>query len=468
MTMKKFVVVLAVAAMSCIGAAAFAADVTVSGSLDIRSRDFTNTKADPSDFIGDNGTTRDTQERVRLTVDAKAGDDVKGRISVENDWDEWGRLEAPQGNGQSTTKDWGGNNGTGVAKPVQLDVREAWINFNVPGVPLNVNVGHQLLQLGNGWFLRNMKYGDDAWVVANVTGGNTAAFVDIKVSEGDAGKADDVDAYALLDVLKLNDALTVGADLSMVKDRKNAVGLAKNPIPSTATPETQLYNLGLNLNGKFGPLGIKAEADLQAGKAKDANLVTAPSLGGPSGDAKFKGNQVVLQGAFAMDPLTFNLGAGRGTGAKLNQNDYNQFVNFMDADQHYTFLYEYKVSTAAGKTHTGFANTTGLNLGAMVAAAKGLNVGVDLWYLQAVQAVALNKAVQADGTTPATSRKLGTEVDVKVNWQMYDNLSWNWTLGYFKPGEAYDSPATGPGTVVGQTVSADKVMGAQGVLTFKF
>ncbi len=464
MMMKKLVVVLSVAALTCFSAAAFAADVTVSGSLDIRSRDFMNTKADPSDFTGDNGTTRDTQERVRLTVDAKAGNDVKGRISIENDWDDWGRLEAPQGNGQTTTKDWGGNNGTGSAKPVSLDVREAWINFNLPGLPINVNAGHQLLQLGNGWFLRNMKYGDDAWVVANVTGGNTAAFADIKVGEGDPGKADDVDAYALLDVLKLNDAVTVGADLSLVKDRKNAIGLAKNPIPSTATPETQIYNLGLNLNGKFGPLGLKAEADLQAGKAKDANLVTNPSLGGPSGDAKFKGNQVVIEGKVAMDPATINFTAGRGTGAKLNQNDYSQFVNFMDADPHYSFLYEYKVSTAAGKTHTGFANTTALNVGAMVAAAKGLNVGVDLWYLQAVQAVALNKAVLSDGATPATSRKLGAEVDVKVNWQMYDNLSWNWTLGYFKPGEAYDSPTA----VAGVNTSADKVMGAQGVLTFKF
>ncbi len=460
--MKKFVVAFAVAAISCISAAAFAADISVSGSIDIRSRDFDNTKALPSGSAATaDGTTRDTQERVRLNIDAKAGDDVKGRISIENDWDTWGRLEAPQGNGQSTTKDWGGNNGTGLAKPVQLDVREAWINFNIPGVPVNVTAGHQLLQLGNGWFLRNMKYGDDAWVVANVTGDNTAAFVDIKVSEGDAGKADDVDAYALLDVLKLNDAMTIGAGFSMVKDRKNAIGLAKNPLPATDTPETKLYNLGLNLNGKFGPLGLKAEADLQAGKAADANLLTTPV---PSGDAKFKGNQVVIEGKVAMDPVTINFTAARGTGSKLNQNDYNQFVNFMDADPHYSFLYEYKVSTAAGKTHTGFANTAALNVGATMVATKGLNVGVDLWYLQAVQAVALNKAVQADGTTSATSRKLGTEVDVKVNWQMYDNLSWNWTLGYFKPGEAYDSPTA----VAGMNTRADKVIGAQGVLSFKF
>jgi hypothetical protein len=182
--MKKFVVLLVVVAISCFSAAAFAADIAVSGSIDIRSRDFHNlnmTDDLPADVSGDQV---DTQQRVRLTVDAKAGD-VKGRISIENDWDEWGRLEAPQANGTST-----GNAGF-------LDLREAWINFNLPGIPVNVNVGHQLLQLGNGWFLRNMKYGDDAWVVANVTGANTVAFVDIKAFEGNTFNADDIDGCAL-------------------------------------------------------------------------------------------------------------------------------------------------------------------------------------------------------------------------------------------------------------------------------
>ena len=64
-----------------------------------------------------------------------------------------------------------------------MGVREAWVNFNLPGVPVNVNAGHQLLSLGNGWFFRSMKYGSDAWVLANVTGNNTAAVVNVKFAE---------------------------------------------------------------------------------------------------------------------------------------------------------------------------------------------------------------------------------------------------------------------------------------------
>jgi hypothetical protein len=453
--MKKFVVLLVVVAISCFSAAAYAADIAVSGSIDIRSRDFENTGAVTKETANAD---RDTQERVRLTVDAKAGD-VKGRITIENDWDTWGRLETPMANGAQKT--------TGVNEGGFLDLREAWINFNIPGIPVNVNAGHQLLQLGNGWFLRNMKYGDDAWVVANVTGANTVAFVDIKVSEGEIGAADDVDGYALLDVFKLSDTMTVGADLTQVKDRKAALDTAPFLLGRAAPgafKKITLDNLGLNFNGVLGPLNLKAEIDYQFGKAEAV-------AGGT--DSKFKGNQIVIQGNIPVDPVTINFTVARGTGDKEGDTDTKQLVSILDADQHYTFLYEYKVKTAAlnvpsiaagtDELHTGFANTTALNVGGKVAVAKSLTVGADLWYLTATEAVALNGALAAPGVF-STSKKLGYEVDLALNWQLADALSWNWEFGYFKPGAAYDVPTA----VAGVNESADKVLGAQGVLSFKF
>jgi hypothetical protein len=457
--MKKLVVLLVVVALTCISAMAFAADITVGGQFDIRGRDFVNTSAGPSNpaLPDANGTTRDTQERVRLDVNVKAGDDVKAKLEIENDWDTWGRLEEAQGDNNAVSIANGANN----KRNNFLDLREAWVSFNLPGLPLNVTGGHQLLQLGNGWFLRNMKYGDDAWVVANVTGANTAAFVDIKAAEVNVAKADDVDAYAFLDMLKLGDGLVVGVDFALAKDRKNALGFAQHPVPATAAPETNLYNLGVNLNGKFGPVALKAEVDQQFGKVKNANLISGATGTWDSGDAKTKGSQIVVQGNVAMDPMTINFTVARGSGAKANQTDYNQFVNFLDKDQHYTFLYEYKVKSAAGGTNTGFTNTTALSAGVSAALAKSLVLSADFWLLRATQAVALNGATDLAGNA-ATSRKLGTEIDMKVNWQMYENLSWNWSFGYFKAGEAYDT------MVNGTPASADKVFGVQNVITLKF
>jgi len=446
--MKKFVVLLVVVALSCLGTAAFAADIAVSGSIDIRSRDFNDLNLNDDAPAADAGNTRDTQERVRLTIDAKAGD-VKGRISIENDWDTFGRLEQKQADNSTLTGEYN-TTGGGLNHSI-LDLREAWINFNLPGIPVNVNVGHQLLQLGNGWFLRNMKYGDDAWVVANVTGANTAAFVDIKAYEGSSAQADDIDGYALLDVFKISDTMAAGIDLTSVNDRR-----ATLVAPAGSGASMNLQNVGLNFNGVLGPVNLKAEIDYQMGKIKT-----------PAGDTKFKGNQIVLQGNMAMDPVTVNFTAARGSGNEATDTDYNEMVTILDADQHYTLLYEYKIPTAgsnvvgaavgpagAGEVHTGFANTTALSVGASFAASKSLNVGVDLWWLQSTEDI-INDAGE-------TTNDLGKEIDAHINWAMYDNLSWNWQVGYFMPGDAYK------GMVAGVETNQDAATGIQGVLSFKF
>lgn len=456
--MKKFVVLLVVVAISCLGTAAFAADIAVSGSIDIRSRDFNDLKLNKDAPAETAGNTRDTQERVRLTIDAKAGD-VKGRISIENDWDTWGRLESKQADGSTST---GESTINGIGQSI-LDLREAWINFNLPGIPVNVNVGHQLLQLGNGWFLRNMKYGDDAWVVANVTGANTVAFVDIKALEStlssspptnpSSASADDIDGYALLDVFKLSDTATVGIDLTSVNDRRATL---LGPAPDKSL---NLQNVGLNFNGMLGPVNLKAELDFQMGKVENIS---------PGNDSKFKGNQIVIQGTIPVDPVTINFTLARGSGSKVGDTDQKEMVTILDADQHYTFLYEYKIGTPGGfnpasvgvnasKAHTGFQNTTALSVGVSAQASKSLNVGVDLWYLQATEDVTTTTAT---GTT--TSNKLGSEIDAHLNWAMYDNLSWNWQVGYFKPGDAYKN------VVAGVETGKDAATGIQGVLSFKF
>ena len=69
----------------------------------------------------------------------------------------------------------------------------------------------------------------DAWVVANQTGNNTVAFVNVKVVEGTLQHADDIDAYVLLDVFKLSDTLTVGVDLTKILDRRSAIALPAVP-----------------------------------------------------------------------------------------------------------------------------------------------------------------------------------------------------------------------------------------------
>lgn len=437
--MKKFLALLAVVAMvGLLSSLAFAADVSVGGSIDIRSRDFRDLTLDKN--VGSKDTV-DTQERIRLNVNVKS-DNVKAKVSIENDWDTWGRFETPQGNAAVGGTDSIGGPIDAKTDAGRLDLREAWVSFDLPFAPVNVTGGHQLLQLGNGWWFRSMKYGSDAWVVANVTGPNTAAFVNVKIAEGTVSQNDDTDAYVLLDVFKINENMSAGIDITYADDRRNALGFG-NTLLTTSTEDTKATNVGLNFNGKLGPVALKAEVDVQDGKAK-------------GNDAKFKGNQIVVQGNVPLDPITINFTLARGSGKKATDNDYKQYVNFLDADQHYTLLYEYKIGNPgciAGPNtsgvHAGFCNTTAISAGVMANVAKSLAVGVDVWQL-----IATEKIANVNGD----SDKIGMEVDAKVNWKLYDNLSWNWTLGYFKPDSALKTPA---GTT-------DAATGVQGVLSYQF
>jgi hypothetical protein len=422
--MKKFyVVLLVVIAMVFVSSIALAMDVTVGGSVQIRSRNFNTMNFDKDAKLNQ----VDTQERVIMDISAKS-DNVKGKISLWNDFEDWGRLETNQGNGfgssTSTAVVSNTSNTTQGTTAGHFGFKEAWLSFDLPGIPLNVTAGHQYLQLGNGWFLQNKHFGSDAWVVANVTGPNTLAFVNIKVAEGSAAIAsDDADAYALLDVFKINEDMSVGFDFADVRVR----------------PTIELQNFSLNFNGKFGIVKLMAQGDIQSGK-----------ITGGLTEPKFKGYEVVFQGNVGMDPVTINFLLAQGSGSKATDTDVKAYVNFLDINPRYTFLYEYKLPGAGGAVHQGFTNTTAASLGAMFAASKSLGIGLDFYWLQATEKITNGVGEE--------SNELGYELDAKLNWKLYDNLSWNWDFGYFKPGKAFKTSA-------GKT---DAAMGAQGILALKF
>jgi hypothetical protein len=319
-----------------------------------------------------------------------------------------------------------------------IGIREAWLLFPVADTGFSIKGGHQLLQLGNGLFFRSQHFGSDAWVLFRDDGPNHLGLVDVKVAEGATNKSDDVDGYAFIDTFKFSDAAKVGFDFTAVNDRKNALGF------SGGTNETQAQNIGLNFAGKVGPVNLKAQADFQMGKAKQANL------NGSGADANFKGTELWVRGDVTMDPVAVNFTLAQGSGPKVNQKDYNQFVTFLDIDPHYTFLYEYKIAGACGLKNQGFCNTTALNAGAKFAATKNLSIGADLWILQATEKVASKKTGAAAG---ATSSDLGMELDVKISWKLGDSLVWNWDLGYLAPGDGLGN---------------DAAMGAQGILAYTF
>lgn len=437
--MKKIFATLVVLTMVCMSSMAFAADVTMGGTMEIMSRDYQNLDLNKDT----NGAATDspvyTLERVRIDLNAKAGD-VKGKITLENDFDTWGRFEANQGKTAISTTVTP-TTYTSTTKASSLGIREAWMLFPVADTGVFIKGGHMNLALGQGQFFSSMRYGSDAWVAYKDIDTLHVGFVNVKIGEGNNGRNDDdTDAYVLVATNKFGDAVA-GLDLTVLKDRANALGF------NTAAHDTNLQNLGLNYKGNLGPVALKAELDLQMGTAKGIDAA------GDGTSRKFKGNLLYVNGAVDMNPVTVNFTVARGTGDKAGGADYDGFKNFIDTNGHYTLMYEYMIPTASGSKNKGFVNTTALSAGAMFAATKNVKVGADLWVLQATEKTNLS--------TGELSNDAGTEIDAKIQWKLADNVQWNWVIGYFMPGGIYKSAPAADGSQTGK----DAATGIQGLLT---
>ncbi len=454
--MKKFLVIIAVLALTMQGflfskpqpaeaseklfppvSAGGRAEVTMDGSIEILMRSFKNTN-DWNDAKTSSGDYQNTYERIRIGVNAK-NEGVKGRIQMETDWDEWGNGATGLTTGITTTAT--PNPGFETRPTNNFYVREGWLDFNLGLGTAHVKVGRQFLQLGNGWFLRSNKYGSDAWLVG-LPGKNTVAFVNIKASEGNSTLADDTDAYALLDVFQIDDKNTVGAYIARAYDRRGT--WTNNALTGGGAIKTTLDNIGLHYSGQVGPVKLAAEVDVQMGEIEFAGS-----------KVDLEGNQFVLQASVPMAALTINATLASGSGDDgTTGSKYEGFLPFLDKDPHYTLVYEYQMATAAGiatnNKNSGFANTQAISLGAMYKISKMFTVGADVWMLSA------NEKVNRNGG--AASDDLGTEIDVKVNATIADNLTWNTTIGMFKTGDAYKSAAG----------KADDVTAIQSSLSYKF
>ena len=441
--MKKFLVIAVVLATVCLSTVAFALDVTVNGEAAVRSRWFQNFGLNSGNSGAQQPNTNDayTQTRYLLDVNVK-GDGVKGKLSIWNDFSNWGRGTAVDTQGGYNT------NALAYDSPA---IREGWIDFTIPNMPVSVKAGRMLFQLGNGWFVRSNYGGVDAWVVTIPIDKNAIVLMDAKLNEGTTSIAtDDIDLYSGVGIFKVGDMTVIGA-LSYLNDR---AGVALANARPAANSQANLMNLGIYVNGKVGPADLKVELDGQNG--------SSDAVGGR---VQYDGYQGVVQVAVPVGAVTVNATAAYGSGdnstairggASSTNPTGDGYVNSLDRSQHYTLIYEYRIAGANGNLFCGFANTTALEAGLMAKVSKSVEVGADFWWLQATQPINVSPAGGTNGGS--ASHDLGYEIDAKVNWTIYPNLTWNWQIGYFQPGNAYQTAAG----------LADVAYGTQGVLSLKF
>ncbi|MCG2709516.1 MAG: alginate export family protein [Thermodesulfovibrionales bacterium] len=398
-----------------------ATQVTLGGELRFRG-EIKDNVADFNDAASDISDTSAYDGRVRIRFQADVSKNTQGVIHLES------------GSNTTDTYTWGsadsdgkGIYGEGNAKRGTLAILEAWIQHKTDalGIPAGLKVGHMPLKLGQGLFLDHSNFGDDAIVVfMDPTKELHIGLLTAKFTEGTAGSPDDTDAYVALFAYKGKD-FNVSGDVTYLDDQDyNAKGL-------------HLMNYGLRADTKVGPLGLKADVELQDGKSK-------PDTGA---DTKYKGYAYLLGvdykiGGYTLD-LEYALGSGDGDSG---DNKVGTFVTAQGSKpQHYTYVYEYRTRTAgvtapstgatSGNAHTGLANTTYYKLGLKGDLTKDLNLVANYYILRAT------KEVSTSGTY--NSKKIGQELDAKVTYKIDKNLVYFVEGGYLWAGDFYKNITTG-------------------------
>lgn len=496
--------------------------LTLSGSVRVRGELQDNTR-DQDKTNSDRYAAYDS--RVRIKLKAQTSKNTYGVIELETGLESWTDEKDNDYDyffSKSDGYTWGvgGTGATGLykkgnVKPSYLWIRQAYIAHQgkALGMLTGIKAGHMLLALGNGLFFDHSKFGDDAIVlwseIPETTG--EVSFAMVKLAEGNTragsagtsggpgdAEADDANAYVLTVALP-GDVFTLSGDITYLDDQDFS-----NSIPPSGVDSEGLHFWNFGLRGHVNllddALTLKGDVEIQTGKAKMNYFPLPPDNPLVPTEREFGGYAWLVGADFDLnDMIDLNAEVAYGSGDKCNYDlpnadpmcggvdsgpKYEGFVTTLGGSQHYTYVYDYRVTSAAGARGTGLANTWYINVGGTVAATSDLTIGAEVYFLTASKAVAINGAMNADSTLN-TSKKIGTEIDAKLTYQIEKNLVYYVEGGYFFASDAYDIPQVctvligcGPpatpldipmGTMVpGQNVSPDNAYALRNGLLLSF
>lgn len=353
--------------------------------------------------------------RVRIHLNAYVTDNTMGRVQLESgssdatDTYRWGCDGAHDNSGVYS--------GGGNCKKGELRILEAWIQHEFTSAPLGFKVGHMPIILGRGLFVNHTRFGDDALDVYMKPADNiTIDLVDIKHSEGVTSNADDeTDSYSAI-VNFSSDMINIGGDFTWLRD-KDFLGFDEG---------ADLYNLGVRGDVNIDMAKIYADVEFQFGSAKDDTLDIDLSFGGwavvAGADAKL--GEVGLNAEFGMGS---GLDEDKFVDDFLTDGDANfdMFVTSQSAIKKFTYVYDYRMMTAALDTNTGIANTTYVKIGADANVTPDMKAGADVYWLRATQDV-------------LKENNLGWEVDGNLAYNIDKNLQYFVEGGVLFTGDFYD------------------------------
>jgi hypothetical protein len=268
--MKKLLTV-AVAALLIMGLAAttYAMEMKASGFIRVRTAWYVNTGAPgtiraTADDFDDSEAWMDS--RMRLKLDFIASEDLMGVIYFESDSSRWGEA----GGTRNTAGAWGTDR-------VAVEMKQFYIDFKVPGIsefaPNRLRVGLQALSVrSHVW-----TYIDGAGIRWQLDTGPVRHYLNwFKAWEGTDHQYDDSDLYVYRGILSLPDfPVRPGAFFAYMQQNDDPMGFGLGRFRPGLTDsrfDADYYWIGVNVDGKAGPVNLKTDFIYFTGEAAATSL----------------------------------------------------------------------------------------------------------------------------------------------------------------------------------------------------
>lgn len=380
---------------------ASAGDVTFSGQYRLRGEFIDNTDFDETA----NDTTDFWTQRVRLTANAKATDDVSAKITLQ-DTRQWGAegttsVGSPGVSGPQLTD-------AGTTVNSNVDVHEAYLNVsNIFGTPVSLRAGRQ-----------ELSYGDERLIGSFGWSNNGRAFDAFKLMYNNDAVSVDLFSATIAETGTVNDDTYLHGVYATLKQLipNNTLDVYVFDLTSGVSTADTTYTIGARLKGAAAGVDYTVELPYQFGDDSTGVDISAWAF-------------AAKVGYTLPTPMKIRVGAeyDLATGQDPDETDVTVFSNLFPTNH----------------AHFGIADVTGANQWSNIQA-WSVNASVDLnektrlyvayWdFSQDEIAAIANSSFDPVGNN---SDELGSEIDLIATYKYNNNLSIEAGASRFFAGDA--------------------------------
>jgi hypothetical protein len=283
---------------------------------------------------------------------------------------------------------WGDDNGGKISSDGvgHIRVKNSYVDANLGMV--NAKIGQQGLVLARGFIF------DDDYSGINLTVADNTSLVYMKIDENGQNMGDDAQAYVIAHAFKAGD-FTI-TPLALYAD---------------VADSNYVYMVGTDVDVNFGALSLWGSFYYEGGVFDDANDVDISAY------LLAVGGNFALSDTVGIHGQAFYISGDDDPNDKDHEAWYN--IGGPEGQSYYwSEIMGYGIfdnQASVGAPGDKVTNITAFNLGTTVKLSDKLSVTGDVWYAMLNEDKVFSPTKKED--------KLGTELDLKVTYQLIDNLT---------------------------------------------